>query len=138
MRDGVWTRRDLLSVGVGAAGACAAVTAGAAAQNPLAHGLATWTFYDPRFADSERLAAALPGAGQLHPVGSDPTPLLGLVDLERGLSAPILLQGVTTEVVPFCLEHSVDRHHRLEGCSRRVDGDLFAWSLIVHPRPSAA
>lgn len=70
------------------------------------------TLYDPRFPQALEAARALAGDGALLAVTGDVTALLALP--RAGL------QGVTTEVVPFCLQ--------LQARLTRLDRDLFRWT----------
>jgi hypothetical protein len=92
------------------------------------------TFYDPRFPRSRRLALALPRAARPGPVRGDPSGILSLLTPPRHATEQLLLQGVTTETVPFCLEQFArcQDDARLE--CRRLDRDLFAWTLAVRGR----
>jgi len=138
MRDTALTRRQLLAAGLGAGAAAALGSLGAAARTAAVPVGSVQTFYDRRFARSRLLAAALPQAARPTPVQGDVTALLGLVGPARRLAGPMVLQGVTTEIVPFCLEQYARTHHEVRLESRRLDRDLFAWSLTIHARSPAA
>ncbi len=100
------------------------------ADNPDATG--TLTFFDPRFPHSRPLAFAMARGGALQPIGGDPSHLLPAVSAARAAPAPLRLQGITTETVPFCLELSCRSCHEVSFASRRLDRDLFEWTLTVH------
>jgi hypothetical protein len=121
------TRRDVLATGVTVTAALA-MGARAAAEAPAAHIVDIMTFYDPRFPQARSLARTLPRASALLGVGGDPSLLVAQL-ADRRERAGLRLQGVTTETIPFCLEQYIrhDRDVRFE--SRRLNRDLFAWSL---------
>lgn len=128
------TRRQLLAAGMNTTviAALGGFAARADAFPDIAH---IKTFYDPRFDQSVILARALPGTSKLQPITGDPsTILMPRPSGEFGHNDAIRMQGVTTETVPFCLEHlsrSYHRQVRLRTC--RLNRDLFAWSLTVRP-----
>jgi hypothetical protein len=138
MTDDVISRRRLLATGVRASAALAlAGTLGPAAASAMSGAAtgadaqpATPTFFDPRFPASRLRARALPGRLQLRPIHGDPTPILGLVSAActRGLRR---LQGVTTESIPFCLREFAGRGPGVRLDCRRVDRDLFVWTLTL-------
>lgn len=144
MADDVISRRRLLAGGVQASAALAVAgtlgpaaagvgrAASAAALQP-----ATLTFYDPRFPVSRLRARALPGRPQLRPIQGDPTALLALVAGARAGGAR-RLQGVTTESIPFCLKEFAGRGRGVRLECRRVDRDLFAWTLTLGTAPAGA
>jgi hypothetical protein len=85
------------------------------------------TLYDPRFAQSQAFASQLAPSGRLRPVGGD---VSELVPLMHSPHTAFNVSGVTTESVPFCLEqllNACQRPARVE--MRRLDADLFAWTL---------
>jgi hypothetical protein len=134
MTDDVISRRQLLVTGVQATAALAvAGTLGPAATADAQP--ATPTFYDPRFPASRLRARALPGRPQLRPIHGDPTEALGLVSGARA-SGLRRLQGVTTETIPFCLREFAGHGPGIKLESRRVDRDLFAWTLTLGNEPS--
>ena len=143
MTDDVISRRQLLATGVQAtaalavAGALGPTAAGATSETAAGADaqLATLTFYDPRFPASRLRARALPGRPQLRPIHGDPTAVLGLVSGARA-SGLRRLQGVTTESIPFCLREFAGRGPGIKLESRRVDRDLFAWTLTLGNEPS--
>jgi hypothetical protein len=134
MTDEVISRRQLLATGVQATAALAVAGALGPAATADAQP-ATLTFYDPRFPASRLRARALPGRPQLRPIHGDPTAVLGLVSGARA-SGLRRLQGVTTESIPFCLREFAGRGRGIKLESRRVDRDLFAWTLILGNEPS--
>lgn len=129
------TRRQVLALGLGGLTAGSAATV--LAPTPRSTGLPTWTFHDARFAEARRLASALPGADTVQAIGADMTHLLGFLHPDRLRDGGFRLQGVTTETVPFCLEHALPRHAGLRVESVRLDRDLFAWSLVIPGQASA-
>jgi len=96
------------------------------------------TFHDPRFPRSRRLARALPGAIRLRPIHGDPSNLLTRIASGCPGRQPWRLQGVTTETIPFCLEQFARGYHVVHFENRRIDRDLFAWSLTLRGRPATA
>ena len=135
MRRMTITRRHLLTTGmkVTAAWVLAGNLAFAAGKGQT--GLLV-TFHDPRFPRSRRLARALPGATALHGVHGDPSQLLARIASGRPGRQPWRLQGVTTETIPFCLEQFARGYHDVHFENRRIDRDLFAWSLTLSGRPA--
>jgi hypothetical protein len=131
------TRRQLLASGASATTALVLSRFAAAAGTFSGDPTEVSTFYDPRFPASRILADALPGALQLQAAPGDPLQLLSQIRDGGNRSRPRRLQGVTTETLPFCLEQMARRHHEVRFESQRIDRDLFAWSLEMHPRASA-
>lgn len=136
MTDDVISRRQLLATGMQATAALAVSGALGPAATADAQA-ATLTFYDPRFPASRLRARALPGRPQLRPIHGDPTAVLGLVSGARA-SGLRRLQGVTTETIPFCLREFAGRGPGIKLDSRRVDRDLFAWTLTLGNEPSSS
>jgi hypothetical protein len=141
MANDVISRRRLLASGVQASAALAvAGTLGPAAvsatagvgdtASAVATQPATLTFYDPRFPVSRRRARALPGRPRLRPIQGDPTALMALV-AEARAGGVRRLQGVTTESIPFCLKEYAGRGRGVRLECRRVDRDLFVWTLTL-------
>ena len=132
-----FTRRRLLASGLGATAVLALGDFVASARALAVPRADVLTFYDPRLPRSRLLALALPRASRPGPVGGDPSAILSLVTPPRHATEELLLQGVTTETVPFCLEQFARGHcdARLE--CRRLDRDLFAWTLAVRGRRAA-
>lgn len=148
MVDDVISRRRLLAGGVQAsaamavAGALGPVVASAAAgvgdaASVAAVQPATLTFYDPRFPVSRLRARALPGRPELRPIQGDPTALFALVTQARA-GGVRHLQGVTTESIPFCLKEFAGRGRGVRLDCRRMDRDLFAWTLTLGAGPADA
>lgn len=139
MSHRIISRRRLLATGINASAALA--MAGAlgpvAARGAAAAGAseAIPTFYDTRFPAARRRALLLPGKVVLRPIGGDPTALLPLLSAARG---PVRLQGVTTESIPFCLREFAGRGPGVRLDCRRVDRDLFVWTLTLGAEPAAA
>ncbi len=128
------TRRSVLATGITTA---AALALGRVAASAEVAGIALrdiHTFYDPRLRASKELAGALPGASQLQAVFGDPAPLLSRLMPALRDARPLRLQGVTTESIPFCLEQLSRAQPEARLQSRRLDRDLFAWSLTVRSR----
>jgi hypothetical protein len=122
------TRRHVLASGATITTALALVGQGAAAEARSAHTGDIVTFYDPRFPQARPLARTLPRASVLLAVGGDPSRLVAQI-ANRRERAGLRLQGVTTETIPFCLEQCIRRDRNVRFESRRLNGDLFAWSL---------
>ena len=145
MTDDVISRRRLLATGVQAtaalavAGTLGPTVAGATSGNATGADAqpATPTFFDPRFPVSRLRARALPGRPQLRPIHGDPTAVLGLVSGARA-SGLRRLQGVTTESIPFCLREFAGRGPGVRLECRRVDRDLFVWTLTLGDEPATA
>lgn len=128
---GDWSRRRFLGTAADSALAVSLFASVTGALRPLAaladEAAATLTFYDPRFDAALALARAMPGAAGLRPLGADPTDLLLQLATASPRAEGLRLQGVTTGSVPFCLAQ-LFRSARL--VERRVDRDLFAWTLL--------
>ncbi len=89
------------------------------------------SLYDPRFGPARNVARALAPWASLHPVQGDVTDWVeGLLTRARGLSR-FAIVGVTTDIVPFCLQQWVGfaGTSRLE--SQRLNTDIFTWRLAV-------
>ena len=139
MSSDLYRRRQVLAGGATATAALAlggtlrpgtasaeagADTASTAGEGP------TLTFYDPRFPVSRLRARALPGRPVLRPIQGDPTSLLALVAQARA-GGVRRLQGVTTESIPFCLREFAGRGPGVRLECRRMDRDLFTWTLTL-------
>jgi hypothetical protein len=125
------TRRRLLATGVNVTAALA-LGGQLTSAEPLAAELAdTATYYDPRFPQSWPLARTLSRASGLYAIGGDPSPLLAQIASGRPRLSGLRLQGVTTESIPFCLEQFARRCHDVRLESRRLDRDLFTWTLTI-------
>mgnify|MGYP003348099440 CR=1 FL=1 len=120
------TRRRLFALGLGGAAAAAVTVTTSGTTEPRRPSVLT--FFDPRFGASSSLARALPAAGPLVAVESEIGHLVA-IDWQALADGTLRLQGVTTEIVPFCLEHAIPRHAGLRARVERVDRDLFSWSL---------
>jgi hypothetical protein len=135
------SRRRLLARGLHAsAGMVLAGTVGAGgrrAADPLVAAAIIPTFYDPRFPAARRRALLLPGRLLLRSIRGDPTAVLGLVSGARGTGLR-RLQGVTTESIPFCLREFAGRGRGVRLDCRRVDRDLFVWTLTLAETPAVA
>lgn len=132
------TRRRILASGVQLTAALAMGSQLAAARDRAERTGEHLTFFDARFPHAEPLAAALPGAGQLQSVRGDPSGLIGRIAGHDSRAGSLRLQGVTTESIPFCLEQFARTHHEVAFESRRVDRDLFIWSLQLRARTRTA
>lgn len=86
----------------------------------------TLTLFDPRFERASGMAAALAAGGSTRPVNGDATEILLWLSSARHSGAEILLQGVTLGSIPFCLSHHDPGAVHV---TRRLDRDLFVWSL---------
>ena len=121
-----WSRRRF----IGASADTALLATVAGALKPLAAmadlPTATVTLYDPRFESAHELARDLAGGAPLQAAAHDPTDLVlqHLAAAESG--APLRLQGVTADTVPFCLRQLLPDARFTE---RRIDQDLFIWTL---------
>jgi hypothetical protein len=131
------SRRQLLASGVTATAALAVAGVLQPGTASAAEAPAIPTFYDPRFPVSRRRARALPGRPQLRPIHGDPTAALALVAGARA-SGQRRLQGVTTESIPFCLREFAGRGPGVRLDCRRVDRDLFVWTLTLGDEPATA
>jgi len=131
MPSNALTRRGLLATGVSTAAALALSRFLTSPEVRAADSADVRTFYDPRFPRSRDLADALPGAPPLYAVSGDPSHLLAHIPGGRPRTRDLRLQGVTTETVPFCLEQLARRHHEVRFESRRLDRDLFVWTLTI-------
>jgi len=128
---GHWSRRRFM----GATADATLIATVAGALQPLAAmaavpaagaSTAAVTLFDPRFASAERLARELAGSAPLQAAAQDPTDLVLQYVAAAEAGAPLRLQGVTTDTVPFCLRQLLPDAVFTE---RRVDGDLFHWTL---------
>jgi hypothetical protein len=122
------TRRHVLATGAIITTALALVGHRAAAEARAAHTGDITTFYDPRFPQARPPARSLPRASVLLAVGGDPSRLVAQITNRRG-RAGLRLQGVTTETIPFCLEQCIRQDRDVHFESRRLNSDLFAWSV---------
>jgi hypothetical protein len=87
-----------------------------------------FTLYDPRFPDSRAQAERLAPRSTLRAIAGDVSDMVPVIG-----STPLDIAGVTTESVPFCLEQLLSVAHRPVLSMRRLDADLFAWTLKSHP-----
>lgn len=88
-----------------------------------------FTLYDPRFPKSRAAAELIAPCSTLRPVAGDVSELVPILLSREARSAPIDVAGVTTESVPFCLEQLLIFSHQPVLDMRRLDADLFAWTL---------
>jgi|SRR5581483_792138 len=128
MPNEVITRRRLLMTGAKLTAVLSFGDIAAAVSLPASSG-AILTFYDPRFPRSRELASALPEAVHLTAVHADPARLLRHIGSICTRGRRLRVQGVTPESVPFCLEQFALGSSGMCFASRRLDRDLFAWSL---------
>jgi hypothetical protein len=131
------TRRHVLATGATITTALALGGHRASAEARAAHTVDIMTFYDPRFPQARPLARTLPQASVLLAVGGDPSLLVAQI-AHRRERAGLRLQGVTTETIPFCLEQYTRQERDMHFESRRLNRDLFAWSLEFGARCTAA
>jgi hypothetical protein len=90
-------------------------------------------FYDDRFAGARKLALELACPGEIIPVQSDITDIwrAGLNRVCR--QGPMVMRGVTTESVHFCLRTMVADCAEIESQISRVDRDLYLWTIKSEP-----
>jgi hypothetical protein len=123
---GQWSRRRF----IGATADAGLIATVAGALKPLAAMAgspgATVTLFDPRFETAQSLARDLAGGAPLQAATQDPTDLVLQYVAAADAGAPLRLQGVTTDTVPFCLRQLLPDATFTE---RRVDRDLFIWTL---------
>ena len=95
-----------------------------------------YAFFDVRFYNARRLAAAWTSHGSSRPVGvhSDVTALWreGLDRLSR--DQPLQLRGVTTQSFHFCLQVLLSEHANLDVQASRLDTNLFLWTMRTIPK----
>jgi hypothetical protein len=135
------TRRRLLTTAVNVTAALALGSEFAGAGPVAPEPTDVVTLYDPRFPRSRPLARVLSATSRLYAIGGDASPLLAqIAQIASGVSRGrrLRLQGVTTESIPFCLEQFAGRRHDLRLEARRVDRDLFTWTLSLGVRPPVA
>lgn len=109
--------------------ACAGVASEARTSAGLAGDQTIFTLYDPRFPKSRAAAELLAPRSALRPIAGDVSELVPILLSTEARSAPIDVAGVTTESVPFCLEQLLSFSHQPVLEIRRLDADLFAWTL---------
>jgi hypothetical protein len=107
--------------------ACAAVASDATASTELASTQTMFALYDPRFPNSRAQAELLAPRSNLRAIAGEVSDLAKIIGL-----TPLDIAGVTTESVPFCLEQLLSVAHRPVLNMRRLDADLFAWTLKSH------
>jgi hypothetical protein len=130
------TRRRLLATGVNVTAALALGSRLASAEPLAAEPPDKVTYYDPRFPHSRPLARTLSSESRLYPIGGDASSLLAQIASGGPRGRGLRLQGVTTESIPFCLEQFARDCHDVRFESRRLDRDLFTWTLTVRVRTS--
>jgi hypothetical protein len=124
-----FSRRAFLCASLEAGAILAAAPLWAEARSDLAD---AGVLFDPRWRRSLIAARAAFGTSRYQPVGSDATQLATLL-FTPGRSQRILLRGVTTDSVPFCLEQCA-RAGTARLRTDRLDRDLFIWRLEVNQR----
>ena len=87
-----------------------------------------FTLYDPRFPNSRAQAELLAPQSTLRAIAGDVSDMVPIIG-----SKPLDIAGVTTESVPFCLSQLMSVADRPVLKMRRLDADLFAWTLKSHP-----
>jgi hypothetical protein len=132
------TRRRVLATGVNVTAALALGSELACAEPLAAEPTDIVTFYDPRFARARPLARMLARASRMYAIGGDASPLLAQIGSGGPRGRGLRLQGVTTESIPFCLEQFAGRCHDVRIETRRLDRDLFSWTLTLRVRTPAA
>lgn len=123
------TRRVLLSMAGTVGGALALGNRVVIAAGDHSDDADVRTYFDARFPRSLQLAGLLPDRGVVAAVGGDPSFLMAQVNDATARRRGLRLQGVTTESVPFCLEQLVRDLPGVRIVSRRIDQDLFEWSI---------
>ena len=88
--------------------------------------------FDPRLPRSLIAARAAFRASRYQPVGGDATQLATALFTQAG-PGHIVLRGVTTDSIPFCLEQCA-RLGTAQLRMDRLDRDLFIWRLEVNHR----
>jgi hypothetical protein len=89
------------------------------------------TLYDPRFDKARQTAEALARGSALWTVGSDITDLAQVLLEDTHTSRGVVIIGVTTESVPFCLRQLGRSAGQATLDCQRMDQDLFIWKLTV-------
>jgi hypothetical protein len=107
--------------------ACTGVTSEATAGMERARTQTMFALYDSRFPKSRAAAELLAPHSKLRAIAGDVSDLVPIIG-----STPLDIAGVTTESVPFCLEQLLSFAHRPVLNMRRLDADLFAWTLKSH------
>jgi hypothetical protein len=125
------TRRRFVgtATAAGALIAAGSPTPAPAVQGPQALRI---TFYDHRFAGALEEAQARAGGAAVTPVGGDVTDLLaGLLTQARQTagSPGVVIQGITAESVPFCLEPMLRGAGFGPVVTARLSRDLFHWQF---------
>jgi len=131
MSSNAITRRRVLASGASATAALALSRFVAATEAGVSTRAKVLTFHDARFPRARALASELPGAMRLQAVDGDPSSLSTHIRPGAVGSSGVRLQGVTTESLPFCLEQLARHHYGARFESRRLDRDLFVWSLTI-------
>ena len=93
-----------------------------------------YAFFDDRFAQAQRVAAAWSAANRVIAVQSDITPIwtneLDRTTRERALT----LQGATTGSFHFCLRVLLSEHTHLDEQVLRLDRNLLLWTMRTTPK----
>ena len=127
------SRREFFTTALKIAGGLGAVGLIAPALSAVPSVPAHLTLYDERFARAFKLASRMAGSGALRVVQGDATSFASLLHRNDTVAAPIVIQGVTTESVPFCLHQLCRTGQRPALQIQRVDQDLFTWTLRSEP-----
>jgi hypothetical protein len=93
---------------------------------------ANYIFYDERFQTAERLAKQIAGSAEAIPVRGDVTAVWNGALKSASQGSPLVLAGVTTESFYFCLKTLMQSNARLELSTRRINQDLFVWSIQTY------
>jgi hypothetical protein len=92
-----------------------------------------YVFFDERFEDSRRIAAAVSGPTRLIGVQGDITAWRD--ELERVTREhPMRLSGATTHSFLFCLRILVGEHADLDLQVFRLDRNLYRWTMSTSPK----
>lgn len=106
--------------------ASAGIPAGAfASQGPAA----VLTLFDGRFPAARKTALALANGSPTRALGGDITDAMLNVSALMQPRAGCRIAGVTTDHVPFCLQQLARNPTRMHLSLRRLDRDLFVWTL---------
>jgi hypothetical protein len=92
---------------------------------------ATLTFYDPRFPKSREAANEFQPGSPLRPIQGDASDLAILLLTLATAHQPLIVAGVTTESIPFCLQQMPCSSSAMPLQMQRLDGDLFVWRLTT-------
>jgi hypothetical protein len=97
----------------------------------------SYGFFDDRFPNARRFAAAWPGSVAAVAVQGDVT-TFWQEGLERLVGTqPLRLHGVTTESFRFCLHTLMREHAGVETLVSRLDRNLLVWTMTTTPNANA-